>query len=438
MEGILDIPKLYTALSEWCACLVFVLILEKRLTRLKTALILCALLASLSVLQHYIGIWPVAFWIPGMIGASLLMYAAIYACCKIDFAEAGVTWAMAFLLAEFNAALEWQIYSFFLGKGGEQLWLRTGCLVLFYGAVFTGAYWLEKRYLQGYQRSRITLRETVSSLLIAVAVFLMSNISYVYEDTPFSASMSGGLFYVRTLVDFAGVVILLSMQDRWRELGLSRELDITNTILQRQYEQYQLSKENAELINRKYHDLKHQIGIIRAEQSSEKKEAYLKELEEDIRMYEAQNKTGNSVLDTILTGKSLYCVQHGINLTCVADGRMLGFMSTMDICTIFGNALDNAIEAQEKIADLQKRIVKVAVYAQNSFLVIRVENYCEEQLRESEMLPGTTKRDKEYHGFGLKSMKITAERYGGTMTFHLKDGWFTLRFLIPLPSEKAE
>lgn len=434
MEGISDIPKLYTALSEWCACLVFILILEKRLTRRKAAVLLCALLVALSVLQYYIGIWPVVFWIPGMIAASLLMYGTIFVCCKVDFAEAGVMWAMAFLLAEFNAALEWQIYSFFLGKGKEQLWIREGCLVLFYGAVFGIAYGIERRYLQGYQRVRITLRELCSSMLIAIAVFLMSNISYVYQDTPFSASMSGGLFYVRTLVDFAGVVILLSMQDRWRELGLSRELDITNTILKRQYEQYQMSKENVELINRKYHDLKHQIGIIRAEQNSEKKEAYLQELEEDIRMYEAQNKTGNSVLDTIITGKNLYCVQHDINFTCVADGTLLDFMSTMDICTIFGNALDNAIEAQEKIGDAQKRIVKVAVYAQNSFLVIRVENYCEEELSESEMLPGTTKKDKEYHGFGLKSMKTTAERYGGTMTFHLENGWFTLRFLIPMPS----
>lgn len=433
MEGISDIPKIYTALSEWCACLVFILILEKRLSRCKTAAVLCALFAVLSVLQHYIGIWPVAFWIPGMIAAMLLMYGTIFSCCKVDPAEAGVIWAMAFLLAEFNAALEWQIYSFVQGKGYGQFWVREGCLIVFFGAVFLAAYWIEKRYLQGYQRLRITPRETGSSVLISVAVFLMSNISYVYEDTPFSASMSGGLFYVRTLVDFAGVVTLLSMQDRWRELGLSRELDITNTILQRQYEQYQMNKENVELINRKYHDLKHQIEIIRAEQSTEKKEAYLQELEEDIRMYEAQNKTGNSVLDTIITGKNLYCVQRYINFTCVADGTLLDFMSTMDICTIFGNALDNAIEAQEKIGDLQKRIIKTAVYAQNSFLVIRVENYCEDVLDESEMLPGTTKKDKEYHGFGLKSMKTTAERYGGTMTFHLENCWFTLRILIPLP-----
>ncbi|WP_412363240.1 hypothetical protein [Faecalimonas umbilicata] len=43
---------------------------------------------------------------------------------------------------------------------------------------------------------------------MAIAVFLISNISYVYPDTPFSSSLPGGLFYIRTLVDFSGLLIL--------------------------------------------------------------------------------------------------------------------------------------------------------------------------------------------------------------------------------------
>lgn len=427
-----DIPKLYTAWSEWCACLVFVLILKKRISGWKVGAVLAALFLGLSVLQCYIGIWPLAFWIPGMIFAMLLMYGSIWCCCRVNLAEAGFVWAMAFLLAEFTAAFEWQMYSYLYGKGITAFWIREGCLILFYGVLFFTAYWIEKRYLVMYQSVGVTLRETGSAALIAIAVFLMSNISYVYEDTPFSISGMGALFYVRALVDFAGVVILLSVQDRWRELRLKRELDITNTILQRQYEQYQMSKENVEMINRKYHDLKHQIGIIRSEQNADKKEKYLKELEDDIRMYEAQNKTGNSVLDTILTGKHIYCVQHEINFTCVADGTLLDFMNIMDICTIFGNALDNAIEAEERINDKEKRIIKAAVYSQNNFLVIRFENYCEEKMEVKDMFPSTTKKDREYHGFGLKSIRSTAESYGGSMTIHLENNWFHLRILIPL------
>lgn len=433
MRVISDIPKLYTAWSEWSACLVFILILKKRIAGWKVGGVLAALFFSLSVLQYYIGIWPLALWIPGMLLAMVLMYGSIRCCCRVNSPEAVFVWAMAFLLAEFTAAFEWQMYSYLYWKGMTSFWVREGCLLLFYGGIFFAAWWIERKYLTMHQSADVALKEAGSAALIAVAAFLMSNISYVYEDTPFSISGTGALFYVRTLVDFAGVVLLLSVQDRWRELRLKRELDITNTILQRQYEQYQMSKENVEMINRKYHDLKHQIGIIRSERNEDRKEEYLKELEDDIRMYEAQNKTGNSVLDTILTGKSMYCVHHGINFTCVADGSLLDFMNTMDICTIFGNALDNAIEAQERIEDTEKRIIKGAVYAQNHFLVIRFENYCGEKLELEDTLPSTTKKDKEYHGYGLKSMQNAAERYGGSMTIHMEENWFHLRILIPLP-----
>ena len=103
----------------------------------------------------------------------------------------------------------------------------------------------------------------------------------------------------------------------------------------------------------------------------------------------------------------------------------------MDICTIFGNALDNAIEYEEKIKDKKKRLIRVAVYSQNRFIMIRVENYCEVRLAEEDSLPETTKKNKEYHGYGLKSIRTTAEKYGGSMTVRTKDDWFYLRVLIP-------
>lgn len=303
--------------------------------------------------------------------------------------------------------------------------------LIFYAGLFAILYFLVKRYFSGGNRRNASWQEAAASVLMAVAAFLISNISYVYPNTPFSSSLPAETFYIRTLVDFSGVLILFLQQERWREMNMKKEMDAVNSILHRQYEQYNLSKENIETINRKYHDLKHQIGVIRAERDSEKREQYLKEMEEEIKTYEAQNKTGNQVLDTILTGKHLYCVQHDINFTCVADGHLLDGISVMDICTIFGNALDNAIEYEEKIKDKKKRLIRVAVYSQNRFIMIRVENYCEVRLAEEDSLPETTKKNKEYHGYGLKSIRTTAEKCGGSMTVRTEDDWFYLRVLIP-------
>ena len=426
-----DIPKIYTALAEWFSCCVFVLALEKRYKKCYTICVLLPFLPVFCVLQYYIGVWPVVVWIPSMVAAMILIYLCIFSCCKVNWKMAMVCFATAFMIAEFSASFEWQIYSYVMGRGHDERVIELIFLVLFYSILFALAYFLEYRYFSGEIRGDRSLKEALSSVIMAIAVFLISNISYVYPDTPFSSSLPGGLFYIRTLVDFSGLLILFLQRDRWRELSMQKEMEAVNAILRRQYEQYNLSKENIEIINRKYHDLKHQIAVVRAERNSDKREQYLQEMENDIKMYEAQNKTGNKVLDTILTGKHLYCVQHEINFTCVADGMLLDFMNLMDICTIFGNALDNAIECVEKIGDKSKRLIRTAVYSQSKFLIIRFENYTELELTTKDSLPITTKKDRQYHGYGLKSIRSTVEKYGGSMTVNVKDNWFILRLLIP-------
>ena len=172
--------------------------------------------------------------------------------------------------------------------------------------------------------------------------------------------------------------------------------------------------------------------LLDCELHAQRRLDFLDGMEEEIRTYEAQNKTGNSVLDTVLTGKSLYCVRHGIELTCVADGSRLDFMDVMDICSIFGNLLDNAIECELTIQDKKKRLIHLAVYAKRDFLVIQCGNYCEDTPEFQDGLPVSTKGDGAYHGFGVKSIRRAAEKYGGTMTIHTRDSWFELNIVIPI------
>jgi hypothetical protein len=339
------------------------------------------------------------------------------------------------MMAEFMAAFEWLIAYFVLSQIGVS---RVGeYLMLFgiYAVVFAVLYFLVKKYFSYTAEFRHTWKEALSSILMVLAVFLVSNISYVYPNTPFSTSIPSEILYIRALVDFSGVLILFILQSQWREMRMQKEMDAVNMLLHRQYEQYQMSKDSIDIINRKYHDLKHQIVAIRAESSSEKREQYLQELEDGLKGYGAQNKTGNKVLDTILTGKSLYCVQRNITFSASVDGVLLDFMNVMDLCTIFGNALDNAIECEEKLPDLEKRMVRVFAGAQGHFIIIRVENYWEEKLRIEGDLPVTTKKDAAYHGYGLKSIRGTAEKYGGYMTMRQEDNWVQIRVMIPAPQE---
>lgn len=110
-------------------------------------------------------------------------------------------------------------------------------------------------------------------------------------------------------------------------------------------------------------------------------------------------------------------------------------MSVMDISSLFGNALDNAIESTGKIADPEKRLIHLAVSRQKGFLCIRIENCYEGDLQFADGKLQTTKQDTRYHGFGLKSIQATAEKYGGTAQIKAADGWFELQVLIPIPPQ---
>jgi len=271
-------------------------------------------------------------------------------------------------------------------------------------------------------------------IVIGICVFAISNVSFYMKDTPFSSKYASEIMNVRSLVDFAGVAILYAYHILCRQTQAQKELDAMQTVLENQYAQYKMSRESIEMINRKYHDLKHMITALRTEPDQETRKRWLDEIEADIRSYEAQNKTGNTILDTVLTGKSLYCQKHGIELSVVADGESIAFMDVMDICTIFGNALDNAIECELKIPEREKRMIHLRLTTQKRFLLLQVENYCPQRPEFQSGLPVTTKSDHANHGFGLKSIQYTARKYGGTTTIQADGNWFVLKVLIPLRS----
>ena len=269
-------------------------------------------------------------------------------------------------------------------------------------------------------------------MIIGMAVFLISNVGFVPWNTPFGSRYMTEVFNARTLIDLGGVAILYAYHVQRMDLRVRRELEGVQNILHNQYVQYKQSQEAMDIINYKYHDLKHHIIALRAEENSQKRNAYLDKMEEEISNYEAQNKTGNHVLDTVLTSKKLYCMKNDISMTCVVDGTLFDFMDVMDICSVFGNALDNAIECEKKIPEKEKRLIHVSAFSQRNFLIMRFENYCEDSLEFQTGLPVTTKGNESFHGYGLKSIRYTVRKYGGEVDVDTDDNWFVLKILIPM------
>ena len=437
MEQLQDIPKIYTAIAEWMSCLVIILSYGgKEKLRKEPIRILLKLIGSFVLIHQFCGRVSGVLWLVGMVIAVSTMVLLIKVTINNSIVTAIYLGCRAFLYAELVAALNWQVYYYyFIADDYSSSLSKHVFTSIVYAIAFGFFYKLENEiFPDELQRDKLTVtnRSLFAIIIVTALFFCISNLSYANVNTPFSTGNDElVIFNIRTLIDLAGFVILEAMFMQKLEDNRKNELDAIRNILFTQYAQYRTSQENIDLINRKYHDLKHQLQIIRNESNIEKKNEYIDEIEAGIRKYEAENKTGNPVLDTILTSKSNLCLKHDIQLVAIADGQLLNDIHVMDICTIFGNALDNAIEYELQIPDKEKRIIHLTVSKKNSFIIILVENYCEEKvLKEGEELT-TTKGNKQYHGYGIKSIKYSIEKYEGFVNITNENNWFRVEMIIP-------
>ncbi len=260
---------------------------------------------------------------------------------------------------------------------------------------------------------------------------IVSSVIAAYRAVDFSKTYMLFLDAFNIFCCLFALYLLFDVDDRHK---LRTDLYTVKRLWKEKEEQYNLSKSNIELINQKCHDLKHQIRTIGKRGELDKE--VVKEIEDVISIYDSPVRTDNEALDVILTEKSLLCNSMGVKLCCIIDGKKLGFMTDADLYALFGNIIDNAIEAVENL-DEGKRTISLSVKETNGFLVVNIHNYYNGVLRfEHDKLPQTTKRDKAYHGYGMKSVKMLCDKYGGEMSIHTENSVFNLNILFPMHKEK--
>lgn len=276
------------------------------------------------------------------------------------------------------------------------------------------------------------MQEILIAGCVVALIFLLSNISFFTANTIISGSGLIDMFNTRTIFDLLGLVALFALQSRMNEIEMRMDMEIMNRELRSQYVKYQNYQENIELINMKYHDLRHQLEDLKNQGTGENQSILIRNIESELREYSPSIETGNQVLDALLDSRQTICRRRQIVITAVVDGTLLNFMHVADICTIFGNALDNAIESVAAIEDIPKRLIHLEVTMKKQFVSIQIENSCEEQVEIVGGIPQTHHEDKKNHGYGTRSIRQVVQKYGGSAIFSLEDHWFSLKILIPL------
>ena len=279
-------------------------------------------------------------------------------------------------------------------------------------------------------RYKIQLKDCFTltfTFLIGFSIYILVNYNYLNLSrvVDIAISVSGIVLSLTFYITFiyAKNTLYLREQEQKDKMQIAQ--------LQQQFAYYQERLKDEEKVRFVYHDMKNHLLVLQRQINSPETAEMVEKLQSQVAMYEDYEHTGNDILDIILKEKSETAREKHIALSVTADLNGVDFIEPLDISTIFGNRLDNAIEASEKLPEEQRAILVKAGKMQNFFSVL-IENNCLQDSGNTKSR--TTKTDDFFHGFGISNMRNTAEKYGGQLTTKCESGKFLLKILLPIPS----
>lgn len=268
-------------------------------------------------------------------------------------------------------------------------------------------------------KSAIDWREALPAIVSGIAfllVVVVININILYIQQEYKM-----LILIGDVAILIAYILNIISTEQYIKTKQKAEEEKNKLIkLELQYNYYKSKKEDEEYVRKIYHDLKNHFLLLN---DSDK---YPVEIMRKLRSIENYYHTGNEFLDVIISDKIKKAHAEGINIECDIDFSSGSFIEPLDISTIFGNILDNAIEATKKVKNEEKNIFCKAK-KQRDMLVILVEN---DYSITSEK---TKKRNAQLHGYGLKNVHESVLRYGGEYSIDKIANLFRISIIIPIP-----
>ncbi len=305
----------------------------------------------------------------------------------------------------------------------ELIFLLLGC---------AGAYFSFGRKLKSTDFPINNLLTFTSAGVLALATIV---ISFYTQEVIFPALSEHKV--VLALVNVLAALLCIAGLGLLYESTVAGSLKEENYILhmlsRKDKERYELAKATAEAISIKYHDLKHAM----AERTLDEEEKL--ELQKTETDYISLMFSGNRALDLILIEKRRQGEEKGIHIQAIVDGTLMNFMKAYQIYSMFGNLLDNAIEACEKLENPEDKIVHLMISKIRNTVVVETSNKVSGEIEFVNGLPKTTKTHSQNHGFGMKSIRSVCTKYGGIMQTKAEDGVFIVKLVFPyIESEPNE
>ncbi len=396
--------------------------------------ILCLILLACATYPYCVGgnenAFTASLW---YIALAVLTFGAVMLCFKGDLWNALFLTMSAYVIQHMLFRFS-NLWEYVLDRAGlsDGSWLRYFTYIVSMLAVFAFCYLFFTKRLKKEKNFRANnIKLLLSTTLIVLALIILN----LFTDRELQKENMEYSFLRLFHIFFGlvcGFILLDSLYTNVYNKKLEEDIRIIRLLWENDKKQYEMFRCNLETTNIKYHDLKHQLGLMQGAGRGEAEEKWVSEAIDSLNVVGMMQKTGSETLDVVLVQKHMECDAAGIQLVTIVDGSLLSRLDDVDIYSLFGNALDNAIECLNGVEDREKRTVTLTVRRVGEMVKIQVENYTPSEVRIVGGFPQTTKPDKSSHGYGVKSIAYIVEKYGGIMNFEAGEHTFILDIMLPL------
>lgn len=290
-----------------------------------------------------------------------------------------------------------------------------------------------------YCRLRIDVdickRDIVYVLIPIISNIVSSFVIYRYVSKMKELYLLKGneLIITSCLLVVSNICLVLSIRKSILDSKKIAEGNLIKEKMKFQHTHYTNTQQDYMKVRQLHHDIKNHIACIKGvPESNQDATNYISSIEDELNRYDNSFNTGNMILDIILNEKNKVCKENNIKLLIdINNFEICSFIDTIDICSIFSNIFDNAIEACEKISDSNKKINLRGTIV-NNFFVIRMENTKQNKINIKNKNIKTDKKDTYLHGLGIKSVKGSVSKYNGEVVIEHSENKFIMKIFIPL------
>ena len=318
------------------------------------------------------------------------------------------------------------------------------------------AWWMEPAYLLSFviyllAYLRILKKHEVYMCDIEFkykfALFVQGSIFQLFYNFVFvffneNHTMYGWDAYAVFFISIVGAIysVFLTLSLAVKNILSSRQNRELQSFMYMQKQQYDYQLQQSVAVRRFKHDLVNHIGVLR-ELMNEKKTEEAKEYIDTIwniqDAFDLKIHTGDSFLDVIVNYYLYLATKENIEFVVLGKLTEKMPLEMFDITTLMGNILQNAVEAAVKV-DVPRIRVEFIEHKKEIFIV--VSNSVAERINTKSDFFMTSKKNKENHGFGLKNIAVTVEKYHGEcyMESIVENGEVLFKISIAIPTAKAE